>query len=58
MTETENRGGPLQATLSQEGHGILNFSPRPGVCVFEKPHMALGYETQLMDIDAPGRREK
>lgn len=36
MTEMENMGGRgLQATLSQEGHDILNFSPRPGVCVLK-----------------------
>lgn len=34
MTEVQNMGGP-PATLSQEGHGILNFSPRPGVSVLK-----------------------
>lgn len=34
MTEMENMGGP-PATLSQEGHGIPDFSPRPGVSVLK-----------------------
>lgn len=38
MTEMENTGAPLQATLSQEGRGILNFSPRLGVCVRKATH--------------------